>query len=262
MSLRKPRGVVLNRPWEFRQRRWLPRLKSCATFAPGPLRKAALRMYLKRRATSWPIFSVDVSRIVPGWALYNQGKTEQAIEHLKLAAGIIPEGTPLWRTALWHLGAALDQMGNKTEALGLLYKKLQRRRSGSRHVAPVIEQLYQKINGSLDGLNERIGANQIAESNPLPPDAASIDKPAAHGNAISNRSRVPGCRVTRVFADASFRSQASLSKRLRRRFRQPVQSKRMHRRLRTPAEDRRLFNHPQLLPNRVHVRGFRKLLRR
>ncbi len=113
-----------------------------------------------------------------GWALYNQGKADEAIEHLNRAAGILPEDTPLWRNTLWHLGAALDQVGKKTEALGYYIKSYN---AGDpdpgRRV--VIEQLYRKTNGSLDGLDERIGASRIAESASPQPAVASVDKPAA-----------------------------------------------------------------------------------
>lgn len=121
-----------------------------------------------------------------GWALYNQAKTEQAIEHLKLAAGIIPEGTPLWRSSLWHLGAALDEVGNKTDALGYYIKSYN---AGDPDPArrTVIEQLYRKINGSLEGLNERISATQVSESTSLPSSIASVDKPPA----VETRSPSP-----------------------------------------------------------------------
>ena len=112
-----------------------------------------------------------------GWALYNQGKTEEAIEHLKRAAGILPEGTPLWRSALWHLGAALDQVGNKTEALGYYIKSYNAGNPDAGRRA-VIEQVYQKTYGSLDGLNERIGADRVAGVSPQP-DVVGVDKPTA-----------------------------------------------------------------------------------
>ena len=37
--------------------------------------------------------------------------------HFKQAAEIAPAETPAWRTALWHLGAALEQSGQKEQAL-------------------------------------------------------------------------------------------------------------------------------------------------
>ncbi len=113
-----------------------------------------------------------------GWALYNLGKTEEAIEHLKRAAGILPEGTPLWRSALWHLGAALDQVGNKTEALGYYIKSYNAGNPDPGRRA-VIERLYQKTNGSLEGLDEQIGANRVVETVSPQPGIAGVDKPSA-----------------------------------------------------------------------------------
>jgi len=112
-----------------------------------------------------------------GWALYNQGKAEEAIEHLKRAAGILPEGTPLWRSALWHLGAALDQVGNKTEALGYYIKSYNAGNPDPGRRA-VIEQVYQKTHGSLDGLDERIGADRVSGLS-AQTDVVSVEKPAA-----------------------------------------------------------------------------------
>lgn len=113
-----------------------------------------------------------------GWALYNQGKTDEAIEHLKRAAGILPEGTPLWRNTLWHLGAALDQVGNKTEALGYYIKSYNAGNPDPGRRA-VIEKLYQKANGSLDGLDERIGPNRVAQSVSPQTSVTGVEKPAA-----------------------------------------------------------------------------------
>ena len=62
-----------------------------------------------------------------GWALFNQEKYPEAITHLKQASQILPAQTPAWRTALWHLGAALEQI--RTEGTGTrgLYQELSRR---------------------------------------------------------------------------------------------------------------------------------------
>jgi tetratricopeptide (TPR) repeat protein len=91
-----------------------------------------------------------------GWALYNQDKLDDAVEHLKRAVTILPEGTPAARASLWHLGVALERQDKKTEALSNYIKSY-----NSGDPDPVrrnlIEQLYRKINGSLDGLDERIG---------------------------------------------------------------------------------------------------------
>src|SRR6185295_18685191 len=57
-----------------------------------------------------------------GWSLFNKNNLPRAIEHLQLAATTLPEGTPAWRSALWHLGTALEQSGKNEEALGYYIK--------------------------------------------------------------------------------------------------------------------------------------------
>jgi len=91
-----------------------------------------------------------------GWALFNQDKYPEAIEHLKLATTTLPEGTPSWRSALWHLGVALEQSGNKEDALNYYITSY---KAGPPDAIrrTMIEKLYRKINGSLNGLDERIG---------------------------------------------------------------------------------------------------------
>lgn len=107
-----------------------------------------------------------------GLALFNQDKTLEAVQHFQRAANILPEGTPLWRNALWHLGAALDQAGNKPEALNYYIKSF-----NAGEPEPLrrglIEQLYRKLNGTLTGLDERIGASAVAMSTPAPAEKSS-----------------------------------------------------------------------------------------
>lgn len=96
-----------------------------------------------------------------GWALFNLDKNAEAIEHLRRAIGILPSGTPLWQTAGWHLGVALQQAGNDAEALSHYIRSYA---SGVPDPArrSIIEQLYKKVNGSLEGLDERIGPASVA----------------------------------------------------------------------------------------------------
>lgn len=91
-----------------------------------------------------------------GWALFNQEKTTEAITHLKQATEILPAETPAWRTALWHLGVALEQSGEKEQALDS-YIKSYRGGTGEPVRRSMIEQLYRSVNGSLEGLEERLG---------------------------------------------------------------------------------------------------------
>lgn len=92
-----------------------------------------------------------------GWALFNQDKLDEAVEHLKRATNILPEGTPALRISLWHLGAALERQDKKEEALAYYIKSYN---AGEPDAVrrTLIEQLYRKINGSVAGLEERIGA--------------------------------------------------------------------------------------------------------
>jgi tetratricopeptide (TPR) repeat protein len=91
-----------------------------------------------------------------GWALFNQEKYPQALDHLKRAAELLPSGTPAWRAATWHLGVAQQQTGNDTEALENFVRSYKAGEPDSVRRG-TIEQLYKKINGSLDGLEEKIG---------------------------------------------------------------------------------------------------------
>jgi uncharacterized membrane protein YgcG/tetratricopeptide (TPR) repeat protein len=98
-----------------------------------------------------------------GWALFNEEKYTDAITHLKQATEILPSQTPAWRNALWHLGAALEQSGQKEQALEAYIKSY----SGGRVESvrrSVIEKLYKKINGSLDGLENRVGAAAVTSN--------------------------------------------------------------------------------------------------
>ena len=122
-----------------------------------------------------------------GLALFNQDKTTTAIEHFRRALAILPEDTPAWRNALWHLGRALDQAGEKQEALNFYIRSYKAgdpdplRRS-------VIEQAYQKANGSLTGLEERLSGNAAA-TNFTP---AVVEKPLGNeAGAVSAPTESP-----------------------------------------------------------------------
>lgn len=93
-----------------------------------------------------------------GWALFNQQKYAEATTYLKKAAETLPAGTPAWRTALWHLGATLEQTDQKEQALDYYIKSYVAGEPDTVRRS-VIEQLYRKVNnGSLDGLDQRISS--------------------------------------------------------------------------------------------------------
>ena len=91
-----------------------------------------------------------------GWILFNQDKYTEAIEHLTQASKTLPNGTPSWRNALWHLGVVLEQTGRNDDALE---NYIQSYNAGERDPIrrSVIERLYRKVKGSSDGLEDRIG---------------------------------------------------------------------------------------------------------
>ncbi|HJU91424.1 MAG TPA: TPM domain-containing protein [Pyrinomonadaceae bacterium] len=102
-----------------------------------------------------------------GWALFNQEKYTDAIPHLKQAAEILPAETPAWRTAIWHLGVALEQSGEKEQALDAYIKSY---RGGPVETVRrgEIERLFKSITGSLDGLDDRIAGTAAVSSNTQP----------------------------------------------------------------------------------------------
>ncbi|HUQ30958.1 MAG TPA: TPM domain-containing protein [Pyrinomonadaceae bacterium] len=99
-----------------------------------------------------------------GWALFNQDKTAEALPHMRRALSVLPENSAWWRTAQWHLGATLEATGNRQEALAA-YLKGYNPQAPSPVQRAVIEALYRKVNGSLEGLNEKIGATPPVSSN-------------------------------------------------------------------------------------------------
>jgi hypothetical protein len=104
----------------------------------------------------------------------NQGKTAEATTHFKRAVSVLPPTTYWGRLAYWHLGDALRASGNEQDALAN-YLKAYNPEEPDAVKRAVIQTLYQKVNGSLDGLDAKIGpavayqpANQPASAAPEP----------------------------------------------------------------------------------------------
>ncbi len=126
---------------------------------------------------------------ISGWALFNQDKAEEAVDHLRRAANILPERTPVWRTSLWHLGAALERSDKSDEALAFYIKSYS---VGDPDPArrTVIERLYRKRHGSLTGLDEQIGA--ALSGIPTQVEASSVaDKSSAPAQSSSSPEVTP-----------------------------------------------------------------------
>jgi tetratricopeptide (TPR) repeat protein len=104
---------------------------------------------------------------VAGWTLYNQDKASAAVERLRRATSLLPENSVWWRTSLWHLGAALEANGNEEEALNS-YLRSYDKNTPDEGRRTIIEKLYRKLNGSLAGLDAKLGTNASASSSATP----------------------------------------------------------------------------------------------
>ncbi|HXG84681.1 MAG TPA: hypothetical protein VNI84_11700 [Pyrinomonadaceae bacterium] len=113
-----------------------------------------------------------------GWALYQDDKSSEATVRLKRAVSVLPEKSAWWRSSLWRLGAALQSDGKPKEALDAYLK-------GYPVDAPdaakriIVEGLYKELNGSLDGLDAKIGAKPESIASDFPvqtADAQTIEK--------------------------------------------------------------------------------------
>jgi tetratricopeptide (TPR) repeat protein len=94
---------------------------------------------------------------VKGWALFKSGKTAESIAVLSESVqtyGELPEG----KRALWHLATVKESAGEIREALDLYIAGYEPRSSAQNLDVnrAVLEGLYRQVNGSLDGLDERL----------------------------------------------------------------------------------------------------------
>ena len=108
-----------------------------------------------------------------GRAFLEQGKTDEAAVRFRRAISILPEKSVWWHSSKWRLGSALEAVGKSKEALDAYIE-------GYNTEAPdpakriIIESLYEKVNGTVEGLDQIIGAKpQITGQ-----ETAQIVKPA------------------------------------------------------------------------------------
>lgn len=96
-----------------------------------------------------------------GWAAYQMDNSADAVVRLKRAVGVSPVDGAWWRSSMWRLGAALALAGKDAEALDAYIKVY---KSGGPDVVryTVIEGLYKRVNGNINGLEEKIGPNPAA----------------------------------------------------------------------------------------------------
>jgi hypothetical protein len=105
---------------------------------------------------------------ITGWALLQDNNPAEAVTRLKRAISILPEKSAWWRGSMWRLGSAQEAVGNSKDALESYIKSYT---NGDADIIKygVIESIYQKINGTTDGLEAKIGAKpaSIVSSYPI-----------------------------------------------------------------------------------------------
>jgi hypothetical protein len=106
---------------------------------------------------------------IAGMALLNLDKPLDAVARLRRAVSVAPQGTPLWRSSMWHLATGLEADGKHDQAL-LYYINSYRAGAPDPARRAVIENIYKKVNGTLEGLDDKIGP---AYSSSAPSPAAS-----------------------------------------------------------------------------------------
>lgn len=110
-----------------------------------------------------------------GWALFNQGEAVEAVVRLRRAVSVFPENSIWWKSAQWRLGAALDASGNQKEALAS-YIKSYRLGAPDPIRRSIIEALYRRLNGSLQGLERLLeggAATTVAANKPGQPSSTA-----------------------------------------------------------------------------------------
>ncbi len=108
-----------------------------------------------------------------GMAFFNLNKPNEAVARLRLAVSAAPDGTPLKIAVMWHLASALEASGKADQAL-LYYIKSYLAGGPDPARRSVIESVYKKVNGTLDGLDDKIGpAFTTATSTPEAKPSAS-----------------------------------------------------------------------------------------
>jgi tetratricopeptide (TPR) repeat protein len=114
---------------------------------------------------------------IAGWALFQQGNYPDSVIRLRRAISVLPDKSAWWRSSMWRLGAALAAEGKDAEALNSYIESYKTDKPDFAKYA-VVEALYKKVNGSVDGLEAKIGAQRVATISGIP-DAQPSPSPSA-----------------------------------------------------------------------------------
>ncbi len=93
-----------------------------------------------------------------GWAFLLKGEPAQAVVRFRRGLSVLPEKSIWWRSSNWRLGSALESEGKEKEALDAYIRAFNRDFPNPEQYGHIAK-LYEKVNGGLEGLQERIGPN-------------------------------------------------------------------------------------------------------
>lgn len=136
-----------------------------------------------------------------GWTLYQQGKPAEAVVRLKRAVSILPEKSAWWRSSTWRLGAALEASDRQPEALEMYVKSYNSSQQPDAVKYSVIEALYKQTKGSVEGLEQRIGARPA--SNITNPSSEATAQNAGTPSPIPNSTPVESASTTAAATEPS-----------------------------------------------------------
>ncbi len=118
---------------------------------------------------------------IAGWAFFEQSMPDEALQKLRLATTVVPEDSAWSRSTYWRLGSVLESSGKSEEALDAYIRGYSSEEQNPAKKL-VIEGIYGRLYGSLDGLEERLQKSSV------PRDELSIFKIKPEKETISARS--------------------------------------------------------------------------
>lgn len=127
---------------------------------------------------------------IAGWTLYQQNNFPEAIVRLRRAITVMPQNSTWWRSSVWRLGAALAADGKDAEALTVYIDSYKGDKPDAGKYA-IVEALYRKVNGNIDGLEEKIGSDHVMAVTSMPeaqPSATPAVTQTVETNPVSTSS--------------------------------------------------------------------------